>query len=61
VWLLGRVSAERVASHTYVNPVIAVALGSLVGEEVLDARVLLATGMVLTAVLLLRQRPRQRT
>ena len=52
-WLLHRVSTARVASHTYVNPVIALALGAWLGGEVLGARVLLAAGMVLTAVLLL--------
>ena len=54
IWLLRRVSATRVASHTYVNPVIAVALGAWLGGEALGPRVLLASGMVLTAVLLLR-------
>jgi drug/metabolite transporter (DMT)-like permease len=61
IWLLHRVSAARVASHTYVNPVIALALGAGLGGEVLGARVLLEAGMVLTAVLLLRQRARQGT
>ncbi|HSJ16278.1 MAG TPA: EamA family transporter [Longimicrobiales bacterium] len=60
IWLLRRVSAARVASHTYVNPLIAVALGSWLGGEELGGRVLLAAGMVVTAVLLLVQRARQR-
>lgn len=61
VWLLGRMSAARVASHTYVNPLIAVALGGWLAGESFGPRILLAAGMVLTAVLLLVQRARQRT
>jgi drug/metabolite transporter (DMT)-like permease len=38
VWLLGQVSAGRVASHAFVNPVVAVALGAwLLGEPITRA------------------------
>ena len=53
-WLLERCSATLVATHTYVNPVIAVLLGWLFAGEPLTTRVALATGLILSAVLLLQ-------
>jgi drug/metabolite transporter (DMT)-like permease len=53
-WLLERCSATLVATHTYVNPVIAVALGWLFAGEPLTVRIALATGLILSAVLLLK-------
>lgn len=55
IWLLRRVGARRVSSHTFVNPVIAVLLGTLLGGEALGARTLLASFLVLVAVVLLLQ------
>ena len=53
-WLLERCSATLVATHTYVNPVIAVLLGWLFAGEPLTTRIALATGLILSAVLLLK-------
>ena len=53
-WLLERCSATLVATHTYVNPVIAVLLGWLFAGEPLTMRIALATGLILSAVLLLK-------
>ena len=53
-WLLERCSATLVATHTYVNPVVAVALGWLFAGEPLTVRIALATGLILSAVLLLK-------
>lgn len=53
VWLLRELGAARVASHTYVNPVIAVALGAALAGEPLTFRMLVASLMILTAVTLL--------
>ncbi len=53
-WLLDRCSATLVATHTYVNPVIAVVLGWLFAGEPLTVRIALATGLILSAVLLLK-------
>jgi drug/metabolite transporter (DMT)-like permease len=53
-WLLERCSATLVATHTYVNPVIAVLLGWLFAGEALTMRIALATGLILSAVLLLK-------
>ena len=53
-WLLERCSATLVSTHTYVNPVIAVLLGWFFAGEAVTPRVLGATGLILSAVLLLK-------
>lgn len=52
-WLAPRVSPALLATHAYVNPLVALSLGVLIGGEVLTGRVVLASGLVLTAVVLL--------
>jgi drug/metabolite transporter (DMT)-like permease len=57
VWLLGHDEPTRVASYAYVNPVIAVLLGWLLGGEKLSIQVILGTILVLVGVTaVLRQR-----
>jgi drug/metabolite transporter (DMT)-like permease len=51
-WLLERYSATLVATHTYVNPIVAVLLGWLFANEAVTLNVLLAGAMVIGAVLL---------
>jgi drug/metabolite transporter (DMT)-like permease len=51
-WLLEHFSPTLVATHTYVNPVIAVLLGWLYGGETITLRVALAAVMVVGAVVL---------
>ena len=53
VWLLGRMPATRVASHAYVNPVVAVALGVFFAGEVLTTRMLLGTALIVSSVALI--------
>jgi drug/metabolite transporter (DMT)-like permease len=53
IWLLQQIGAARVASHTFVNPVIAVALGAWLGDEAFGARTIAASLLVLIAVVLL--------
>ena len=53
IWLLQQIGAARVASHTFVNPVIAVALGAWLGDEAFGARTIAASVLVLIAVVLL--------
>jgi drug/metabolite transporter (DMT)-like permease len=60
-WLLERCSAPLVATHTYVNPVIAVLLGWLFAGEVLTPRILGATSLILGAVILLKGETATRT
>jgi drug/metabolite transporter (DMT)-like permease len=53
VWLLARMPATRVASHAYVNPVVAVALGYFVASEIITTRTLIGTTLVLLSVFLI--------
>jgi drug/metabolite transporter (DMT)-like permease len=53
VWLLERRSATLVATHTFVNPVVAVVLGWLAAGEPLTPRIVGATALILAAVFLL--------
>jgi drug/metabolite transporter (DMT)-like permease len=53
VWLLARMPATRVASHAYVNPVVAVALGYFVAGETISLRTLMGTALVLASVVLI--------
>jgi len=58
VWLLARMPATRVASHAYVNPVVAVALGYFVAGEAISARTLVGTALVLASVILILRKER---
>jgi drug/metabolite transporter (DMT)-like permease len=52
-WLLGHVSTSRVSTYAYVNPIVAVTVGWVAGEEVnryLGAGIMI----ILTGVLLVR-------
>jgi drug/metabolite transporter (DMT)-like permease len=57
VWLLARMPATRVASHAYVNPIVAVALGYLVAGEAITPRMLLASVLVVGSVVLILRPP----
>ena len=57
VWLLARMPATQVASHAYVNPLVAVALGYFVAGEELTTRMVLASALVLASVLLILKTP----
>lgn len=51
-WLLEHYSPTLVATHTYVNPVVAVLLGWAYGGEALTLRVGIAAALVVVAVIL---------
>lgn len=53
VWLLARIPATRVASHAYVNPLVAVSLGYFVAGEELTARMLTGALIVIGSVFLI--------
>ncbi len=53
VWLLGRMSATRVASHAYVNPLVAIALGYFAAGEEVSVRTLVASSLILGSVYLI--------
>ena len=52
-WLLEHAPISLVATHTYVNPVVAVFLGWLVRNEPVTAPVLLGGGIVVAAVMVI--------
>lgn len=57
VWLIGHMSASRVSSYAYVNPIIAVAIGYFWAGEPITPRILAGTALVLVSVfLILRQK-----
>ena len=51
-WLLEHFSPTLVATHTYVNPMVAVVLGWLYGGEAVTLRVGIAAALVVGAVVL---------
>lgn len=53
-WLLKVAPIELVVTYAYVNPLIAVVLGSLLAQEVLSVKVLIATPLILCAVILIQ-------
>jgi len=53
LWLLRVSSPSRVATHAYVNPVVAVVLGWAVGGEALTGRMLVAAALIIGAVVLI--------
>jgi drug/metabolite transporter (DMT)-like permease len=60
VWLLARMPATRVASHAYVNPLVAVALGYFIAGEIITTRTLIGTALVLASVVLILQKEKPR-
>jgi drug/metabolite transporter (DMT)-like permease len=58
LWLLTQMPATRVASHAYVNPLVAVALGYFVAGEPVTLQMLLAAALVVMSVFLLLKAPR---
>jgi drug/metabolite transporter (DMT)-like permease len=54
-WLLQRVPPALVATHTYANPVVAVLLGWFLAHEPLSLRVVVASGAILGAIVLIRR------
>lgn len=50
VWLLRVASPAMVSTYAYVNPVIAVFLGWLIGNEVMNGRILVAALIIVSAV-----------
>ena len=54
-WLLERCSPTLVITHSYVNPIVALLLGWAFAGERLDLSVVLATGLVVSAILLVHR------
>ena len=61
MWLLRVSVPSRVATHAYVNPVVAVVLGWAVAGEALTARMVVAAGLIVGAVVLITSGPQRVT
>jgi drug/metabolite transporter (DMT)-like permease len=57
VYMLKHSTAARVATYAFVNPVVALFLGWFLASEPLSLRTMLASGIILTAVLLVISAP----
>lgn len=55
-WLLKSAPTTLVVTYAYVNPLVAIILGSLLAHEVLDLKVLVAAPLILAAVVLIHTR-----
>jgi drug/metabolite transporter (DMT)-like permease len=53
LWLIEHESPTKVGTYAYVNPVVAVFLGSLLGGETLGRRTIVGTTLVLVSVVLI--------
>jgi drug/metabolite transporter (DMT)-like permease len=60
VWLLHNARLSLVTTYTYVNPLVAVALGAIILGESLSLRTLLASAAIIVGVMLIiRRKPRR--
>jgi len=55
-WLLQNAPISLVATYAYVNPIVAVILGYLFGNEVLEPRIWLAAAIIIGAVIFINSR-----
>ncbi|MEW6506009.1 MAG: EamA family transporter, partial [Chloroflexota bacterium] len=53
IWLLKVVSAARVSTYAYVNPIVAMLLGWALASEPITMRNVLAAGIILTSVIII--------
>jgi drug/metabolite transporter (DMT)-like permease len=60
VWLLARMPVTRVASHAYVNPMVALVLAYFVAGETLTPGMLVASALVIASVILILVSPLDR-
>lgn len=60
-WLLRVAPTPLVVTYAYVNPMVAVFLGSLIAGEVLTPRILTASPLILAAVALILMRQQKKT
>ena len=60
VWLLHHESPTRVGTYAYVNPVVAVLVGYVLGGEALGPRTILGTALVLISVVVITTTPARR-
>ena len=59
IWLLKKVSPHRVSTHAYINPIVALILGSALAEEALTTRSLLAAIIIIISVAIITAYPNE--
>jgi drug/metabolite transporter (DMT)-like permease len=52
-WLLHNAPVSLTSTYAYVNPVVAVLLGNLLADEVLNGRILIATAIIIGSVVII--------
>lgn len=57
VWLLHHVSASKVSSHSYVNPLVAVIVGAVIAEEIVGLNTAIASALILLSVFFIVSEP----
>jgi len=55
-WLLQNAPISLVATYAYVNPIVAVFLGSWLGQEVMEPRIWIAAGIIVGSVAFINQK-----
>ena len=53
IWLLSATTAAKAATYAYVNPVIALVLGYLLADELIDAKVILCSTIIIVSVVII--------
>ena len=61
VWLIHHESPTKVGTYAYVNPVVAVVIGHFLGGEMVGARTLLGSLLVLVSVVVITTMPVEKT
>ncbi|NLX84992.1 MAG: EamA family transporter [Synergistaceae bacterium] len=61
LWLMRVEPANRVATHAFVNPIVAVFLGWLIGGEPLGLYMLVSTPLIIASVVLMIWQPKKRS
>lgn len=56
IWLLQNAPISLVATYAYVNPIVAILLGSWLGQEKLEPRIWLATAIIIGSVMFINSR-----
>jgi drug/metabolite transporter (DMT)-like permease len=59
-WLLHNAPVSLMSTYAYVNPVVAVFLGNWLADEPLNARILLASAIIIGSVILINSARRAR-
>ncbi|MFO7445767.1 MAG: EamA family transporter [Ignavibacteriaceae bacterium] len=50
IWLIGAAGPSRASTYAYVNPVVAIFLGWLMADEIINIRIIIATAVIIFSV-----------